>query len=84
MSDKIPAARQRSRSTIRYALTSVTHVSLTVYDILGRVVSKLVDDDEGPGYHTIAWDAPANASGVYFYMMRTQDFSEAKKMIIVR
>jgi hypothetical protein len=72
------------RTTIQYALTRATHVSLTVYDILGRVTAVLVNEDESPGYHTAAWDAATSASGVYFYSLRTQEFSETKKMIITR
>jgi len=71
-------------TTIRYALTQASHVTVTVYDVLGRVAAVLVDDEREPGIYSAAWNAPSAASGVYFYSLRTREFSDTKKMILIR
>jgi hypothetical protein len=60
-------------TTISYEISSVNFVSLTIYDVLGRVVSTLVDGVKQPGRHTVHWDARlrfadlgGQASGIYF------------------
>jgi serine protease AprX len=72
------------RTTIRYALNRTAHVSLTVYDVLGRVAAVLVNDEKEPGVYTVPWDAPELSSGVYFYTIRTENVVDTKKMILVR
>ena len=72
------------RTNIRYALNRTVHVSLTVYDVLGRVTAVLVNGEQEPGVYTVPWDAPGLSSGVYFYTIRTENVVETKKMIIVR
>jgi hypothetical protein len=59
-------------------------VSLTISDVLGRVVSVLVNEEKHQGFYSAFWDAPAGSSGVFFYSIRSQQFSETKKMILVR
>lgn len=72
------------RTNISYALTQSSHVSLTVFDMLGRVVAVLENGVKEPGYFTAYWDAPAVASGVYYYSLRSRDFNDTKKMVLVR
>ncbi len=59
-------------------------VSLKVYDVLGREVASLLEDTKAPGTFRVTWDAGGLASGVYFYKMRAGDFSEIRKMMLVR
>jgi hypothetical protein len=50
---------------IRYELPEQVRVSLTVYDVLGRIVETLVDETKEAGYHTVHWNAAGRSSGVY-------------------
>ena len=60
------------------------HVTLKVYDILGREVATLVNEKKKPGNYEVTWDASNQPSGVYFYQLKTNDFVETKKMILMR
>jgi photosystem II stability/assembly factor-like uncharacterized protein len=59
-------------------------VVLKVYDILGRVVSTLVKEQLKPGFYEVTWDASQYASGVYFYKLKAGDYSESKKMVLIK
>ena len=64
-------------------------VTITIYDILGREVVRLVAAVQGPGYKTITWDAKnevglAVGAGLYFYQLKTAAYVNTKKMILVR
>jgi hypothetical protein len=59
-------------------------VNLIVYDLLGREVATLVNEQLKPGTYEADWDASNFAGGVYFYKLISADFSETKKMILVK
>ena len=61
-----------------------THVTITVYDVLGRKVETLVNQDEGPGEKTVVFNASNLASGVYFYRMRAGSYIQTKKFMLIR
>jgi subtilisin family serine protease len=69
---------------IRYDLPEQAHVSLKVYDILGRAVQVLTDGLQPAGRYEVPFNATMLATGVYFYELRANEFREAKKMIIAR
>lgn len=76
-------------STIRYDLPSGSDVSLVVYDILGREVSKLVDGYLEPGYHHVVWDGRTTAgkevpSGIYIARLTTPEYSKSIKMVLLK
>lgn len=71
-------------TTIRYSVPYRTHVRLTVYDILGRTISILVDEEKPAGVYTMEWDAHSHASGVYFYRLEAGTNTQVKKMILLR
>ena len=56
-------------TTIRYSLPATTHLTLKVFDLLGKEVSTLVDRTEERGSHQVMFDATSLSSGVYFYTM---------------
>lgn len=60
------------------------HVTLRVYDILGREAATLVNEQQRPGIYEIEWNAENHSSGVYFYKIRAGEFANAKKMILLR
>ena len=71
-------------TTIRYQLPTQLHVTLTVYDILGRGVATLVNGVEGPGIKTVKLDGGNLASGVYFYRLEAGRFTSTKKLMLLR
>jgi hypothetical protein len=76
-------------TTIAYTVPRQTHVELAVYDILGRRIITLVDGSKTAGGHTAQWsgnneDGSPVASGIYFYMIKTDDFVQAKKMVLMK
>ncbi|MEN8193370.1 MAG: T9SS type A sorting domain-containing protein, partial [Bacteroidota bacterium] len=68
-------------SELKSALQNVT---LKIYDILGREVATLVNEQQKPGYYEVTWNAYNQTSGVYFYKMKAGNFIETKKMILIR
>ena len=74
---------------ISYALPRDVHVRLSVYNVLGRKVAQLVDEPQTAGYKTVWWNGTDEqgdqvASGVYFYRLQTEEFSEVRKMVLVK
>ena len=76
-------------TVIRYQLPVKSSVSLKVFDVLGRNVVTLVDEVQDAGNKSVTWDAVANSnsplpSGVYYYRLQTETFSNTKKLLIIR
>ncbi|MCL5030085.1 MAG: SpaA isopeptide-forming pilin-related protein [Bacteroidetes bacterium] len=71
-------------TTIRYDLPKAGFVKITVYNILGQEIRVLVNEEKNPGVYEIKFDAKYLASGIYFYTIRTGDFIQSKKMILLR
>jgi photosystem II stability/assembly factor-like uncharacterized protein len=59
-------------------------VTLKIYDILGREVATLVNQQLKPGTYEVEWDGTNYPSGVYFYKLTSGDFSSSKKMVLVK
>ena len=74
----------RSETTIRFELNRSGKVNLSVFDVLGRKVTTLVDDRVRAGHHQVRLDASELSSGVYFYRLDTKDLVKTRKMILVR
>jgi subtilisin family serine protease len=71
-------------TSISYSLAEKCHVKLTVYDVNGRVVKKLVNQTQEAGEKCVTWNASNIASGVYFYRLQTDQFVKTRKMILMR
>jgi len=69
---------------IEYNLPIDSKVELTVYDLAGRKVKTLVNKQQLAGQHSVNWNASGFASGVYFYRIRTDNFSDMKKCVLVK
>ena len=69
---------------IRFRVANSEFVELKVFDILGREVAKLVNEELKPGSYEVAWDAIGLASGVYLYRLQAGDFVETKKLLLLR
>jgi|GEM_PF-2418222 len=73
----------RTETAIRFNLPETKHTTLTIYDVTGRAVEILVDQELLQGIHTVNWkpDVPA---GTYFYCLQAGDFTDMKKTIVLR
>ncbi len=71
-------------TTINYDLPIPVNVRLTVYDVLGKEVSTLVDGPELAGHHHATFDGSAVASGVYFYRLTAGAFTNVKKLMLLK
>ena len=69
---------------ITYGLPERSYVRLTVYNLLGHEVTRLVDGEQGAGYYAVQWDASGVSGGVYFYRLEAGSFAETKKMMLMR
>jgi hypothetical protein len=70
-------------TTIRYALPATSYVTLSVFNTLGQQVGTLVHDIQETGYHEVRFDGGNLASGVYFYRLKTGDFIQTRKMLLL-
>ena len=71
-------------TSIRYELPLRSHVTLSVYSVLGQLVATLVNDAQEAGTHEVSFTPAGLASGVYFYRLQAGAFSSAKKLTILR
>jgi len=73
-----------SQTNIEYSLTQTGRVSIVIYDILGRKIEKLIDENQAVGKYLITWKADAYPTGIYFMRIRYGDISDTKKITIIR
>lgn len=71
-------------TTISYELPKSTFVSLSIYDIQGRLIKMLVNEWKSAGYHSVNWNAEKLGTGIYFYRLNTGEYSDVKKCIIIK
>jgi uncharacterized delta-60 repeat protein len=71
-------------TTISFTLHSKSFVSLKVFDALGREVSTLISEEMPAGTYTRQWNAGRLASGMYFYRLQAETFSETRKLVLLR
>lgn len=69
---------------IRYALPEKGFVKLSVYDVSGRLVERLVSEEQPAGEYVIEWNAKRFSSGVYFCRFEVDDFAETRKLIFLK
>jgi hypothetical protein len=71
-------------TVIGYSIKEEGNVELIVYDVLGNVVEKLVDENKNAGSYSTQFDASNLSSGIYFYSLRVNDFAATKKMLLLK
>ena len=76
-------------TTINYDLPKSAHVQLVIYDILGREVRSLINQEQQAGYYSFNWNSKDNfgrpvSAGIYFYQIQSQEFVKTKKMILLK
>ncbi len=71
-------------TALKYSLPDAGRVQVSIYDLLGRKVETLVDEEMQAGQHQVVWDASGHSSGAYFYRLQVEGFSETKKMLLLK
>ncbi len=71
-------------TTFKFDLPENSYVTLKIYDLVGREVNTLINENQTAGRYLIDFNASNLASGVYFYKLTANGFTEAKKMILVK
>ena len=71
-------------TVITYQLLTHAYTTLKVYDVLGREMATLVDGEQSAGVHTVSLDASRLSSGVFLYRLKVGNFSDVKKMILIK
>jgi len=69
---------------ITYQLAKPSHVRIMVFDITGREVTTLVSEEKPAGSYSVSWNASNNSSGVYFYKLTAGNYSQVRKMVLVK
>ncbi len=74
---------------IRFALTKDSHVVINIYNTLGQQIGTLIDTQYAAGFHSVRWDGKDRngrpvASGVYLYQIQAGEFSQVRKMSLIR
>jgi len=71
-------------TNIRFDIAKAGMVKIAVYDITGKQIAELVNGNYSPGKYIVDFKAPDIASGIYFYKIETPDFTDVRKMILVK
>ncbi len=71
-------------TSIKYELPRASLVRLSVYDIVGREVSVLVNERKNAGSYQVKFDGAGLSSGVYFYRLHAGDFLQTRKLCLIR
>ena len=72
------------KTEIGFQIMDYGLVLLTVYDLLGREIETLVNEELAPGTYRRQWDASGYPSGVYFYQLSTTNFVQTKRLVLLR
>ena len=71
-------------TTIKYSVTQSSNVVLKIFDVLGKEVATLINEEKPAGNYEVEFDASNLSSGVYLYKLQAGNFVETKKMILLR
>ena len=72
------------QTTIRFSLPKATEVKVDIYAISGQHVVTLLNTEKAAGSYILTFDAKQLSSGLYFYTIRTKDFYQVKKMMLMK
>ncbi len=72
------------KTVITYSIKTSGNVRLVVYDITGKIITELVNQKQNAGNYKIDFDGTNVASGIYFYKIESGDFTDIKKMILIK
>jgi len=69
---------------INYSLPKQSNVRIIVYDMLGREISTLINEEKSAGNYSITFDGNSLTSGIYFYQIKANEFVQTKKMLLLK
>ena len=72
------------QTTIQYYFPKTANVQLSIYDVNGRLVKTLVSQNQSAGEHEVTFNAADLASGIYYYRLQTDKFTQTLKMVLIR
>ena len=72
------------QTKIKFIISKQSFAKLIIYDILGREVATLVNEELKPGTYSFDWDGSNYASGIYFYQLAAGDYVQTKKMVLLK
>jgi photosystem II stability/assembly factor-like uncharacterized protein len=72
------------QTSIDFDIPKRTIVKINIYDIAGRYVTTLIDNEYQAGSYRVFWDASSVSSGVYFYSMQTTEYTMTKRMVLLK
>jgi len=73
-----------AHTVISFDLQNQSNVKIEIYDILGRGVKTLINEQLPAGKHQVVWDASAVSSGIYFYKLSADGYNETRRMLLVK
>ncbi|MBU0580996.1 MAG: T9SS type A sorting domain-containing protein, partial [Candidatus Margulisbacteria bacterium] len=71
-------------TTIKYSIPKNDFVNLTIYDILGKAIKTLVNEEKPAGGYEVNFDASNLSSGVYLYKLQTGSYTQVKKLMLLK
>ena len=69
---------------IKYQVPELTHLTIKIYDVLGNEIGTLVNEEKPAGEYEVEFDGDGLTSGIYFYQLRAGDYTDTKKMILLK
>ncbi len=73
-----------SSSIIKYSIPKSSHITLKIFNILGKEITTLVNEEKFVGTYEVNWNAENLTSGVYFYKLQAGEFVQTRKMILLK
>jgi hypothetical protein len=71
-------------TTIKYDLPKDSRGTLKIFNVLGREVTTLVNEEQRAWFRSAEWNATAFASGVYFYRLQTNDYTATRRLLLLK
>jgi hypothetical protein len=71
-------------TTIKYTIPTSQFVTLNVFDMIGREITSLVNEEKSPGNYEVKFDGSSFASGIYFYRLKAGNYLETKKILLIK
>ncbi len=71
-------------TNIKFSLPTTSNVEITVYNVAGQLIGKLLDEEKNPGSYIINWNATNRASGMYLIRIKANDFVQTKKCVLLK
>jgi len=71
-------------TTIPFNLSQTSQITISIYDLNGYLVETVLNDTRKPGYYTTQWEVSSVSSGIYFIMLNTGNYQQARKCILLK